>query len=61
MITKLTSIVMAILVIALLYMGGQLLLNGGSAFYAMMGAGLLLSHAICYASELAKGAQSLRQ
>ncbi|ORM76215.1 membrane-bound PQQ-dependent dehydrogenase, glucose/quinate/shikimate family [Pantoea eucrina] len=51
MITKLTSIVMAILAIALLYMGGQLLLNGGSAFYAMMGAGLLLTAVLLFRKQ----------
>jgi len=36
MVNKLTSIVLAILAIALLYMGGKLLMLGGSAFYALM-------------------------
>lgn len=43
MVNKLTSIVMAIVAIAMLYMGGRLLLLGGSAFYALMAAGLLLT------------------
>ena len=43
MINKITSIIMAIFAVALIYMGGQLLLAGGSAFYALMGVGVLLS------------------
>lgn len=43
MVNKLTSIVLAILGIALLYMGGQLLMMGGSAFYALMAVGLLIT------------------
>lgn len=43
MINKITSIIMVIIAIALIYMGGQLLLAGGSAFYALMGVGVLLS------------------
>lgn len=43
MINKITSVVIAILGIAMLYMGGKLLLAGGSFFYALMGAGLLIT------------------
>ena len=43
MINKITSVIMVIFAIALIYMGGQLLLAGGSAFYALMGVGVLLS------------------
>ncbi|QDY41886.1 membrane-bound PQQ-dependent dehydrogenase, glucose/quinate/shikimate family [Candidatus Pantoea soli] len=43
MVNKLTSIVLAILGIALLYMGSQLLIMGGSAFYALMAVGLLIT------------------
>ncbi|RRZ89304.1 membrane-bound PQQ-dependent dehydrogenase, glucose/quinate/shikimate family [Erwinia sp. 198] len=40
---KLTSIVIAIIGIAMLYMGGKLLLLGGSSFYVVMAIGLLLT------------------
>lgn len=40
---KLTSIVIAIIGIAMLYMGGKLLLLGGSPFYAIMALGLLIT------------------
>lgn len=43
MINKITSVIIAIVGIALLYMGGKLLLTGGSAFYALMGVGLLIT------------------
>ncbi|MCU5775478.1 membrane-bound PQQ-dependent dehydrogenase, glucose/quinate/shikimate family [Erwiniaceae bacterium BAC15a-03b] len=43
MINKLTSIVIAIIGIAILYMGGQLLLIGGTPFYAIMAIGLLIT------------------
>ncbi|KOC88181.1 membrane-bound PQQ-dependent dehydrogenase, glucose/quinate/shikimate family [Winslowiella iniecta] len=41
MLNKLTSIVIAIIGIAMLYMGGQLLLIGGTPFYVVMAIGLL--------------------
>lgn len=41
MLNKITSIVIAIVGIAMLYMGTQLLLIGGTPFYALMGLGLL--------------------
>ncbi|MBP2171427.1 quinoprotein glucose dehydrogenase [Erwinia toletana] len=43
MINKLTSIVIAIIGIAMLYMGGRLLLIGGTPFYAIMAIGLLIT------------------
>ncbi|MFH8134513.1 membrane-bound PQQ-dependent dehydrogenase, glucose/quinate/shikimate family [Pantoea osteomyelitidis] len=43
MVNKITSVIIAIFGIALLYMGGKLLLTGGSAFYALMGVGLLIT------------------
>ncbi|WP_024548511.1 membrane-bound PQQ-dependent dehydrogenase, glucose/quinate/shikimate family [Siccibacter turicensis] len=43
MLTKLTSVVFAVLGVALLVMGGQLLFAGGSPFYALMGLGLLIT------------------
>lgn len=43
MINKLTSIVIAIVGLAMLYMGGQLLLAGGTPFYAIMAVGLLIT------------------
>ena len=43
MVNKITSVIIAIVGIALLYMGGKLLLTGGSAFYALMGVGLLIT------------------
>ncbi|MBN7120618.1 quinoprotein [Erwinia billingiae] len=43
MINKLTSIVIAIVGLAMLYMGGQLLMIGGSPFYAIMAIGLLIT------------------
>ena len=43
MVNKLTSIVIAIIGIAMLYMGSQLLMVGGTAFYVVMALGLLLT------------------
>ena len=43
MVNKLTSIVIAIVGIAMLYMGSQLLMVGGSPFYVIMALGLLLT------------------
>jgi len=43
MINKLTGIVIAIAGLAMLYMGGQLLMIGGSPFYAIMAIGLLIT------------------
>ncbi|WP_338563524.1 membrane-bound PQQ-dependent dehydrogenase, glucose/quinate/shikimate family [Erwinia sp. E_sp_B04_7] len=43
MINKLTSIVIAIVGLAMLYMGGQLLMLGGTPFYAVMAIGLLIT------------------
>lgn len=41
MLNKLTGIVIAVIAIAMLYMGVQLLMLGGSPFYAVIGIGLL--------------------
>ncbi|MBV4366633.1 membrane-bound PQQ-dependent dehydrogenase, glucose/quinate/shikimate family [Erwinia phyllosphaerae] len=46
--TKLTSIVIAIIGLAMLYMGGKLLLLGGSPFYIVMAIGLLLTAVALY-------------
>lgn len=46
--TKLTSIVIAIIGLAMLYMGGKLLLLGGSPFYVVMAIGLLLTAVTLY-------------
>lgn len=43
MINKLTSIVIALVGIAMLYMGGKLVLVGGTPFYAIMAIGLLIT------------------
>ncbi len=43
MINKLTSLVIAIVGLAMLYMGGRLLLVGGSVFYVIMAIGLLIT------------------
>ncbi|ROR14556.1 membrane-bound PQQ-dependent dehydrogenase, glucose/quinate/shikimate family [Erwinia sp. JUb26] len=43
MVNKLTSIVIAIVGIAMLYMGSQLLMVGGTPFYVIMALGLLLT------------------
>ena len=51
MVNKLTSIVMAIVAVAMLYMGGKLLLLGGSAFYALMAAGLLLAAILLFLNK----------
>ncbi len=51
MVNKLTSIVMAIVAVAMLYMGGKLLLLGGSAFYALMAAGLLLTAVLLFLNK----------
>lgn len=51
MVNKLTSIVMAIVAVAMLYMGGKLLLLGGSAFYALMAAGLLLTAILLFLNK----------
>ncbi|MDU4289066.1 membrane-bound PQQ-dependent dehydrogenase, glucose/quinate/shikimate family [Mixta calida] len=42
MVNKITGIVIALIGAAMLYMGGKLLLLGGSPFYAIMAAGLLV-------------------
>lgn len=42
MVNKLTGIVIALIGVAMLYMGGRLLLLGGSPFYAIMAVGLLI-------------------
>lgn len=41
MLNKLTGIVIAVIAIAMLYMGAQLLMLGGSPFYVIIGVGLL--------------------
>ncbi|KTS18774.1 quinoprotein [Pantoea dispersa] len=51
MINKLTSLVLAILGVALLYMGGKLLLMGGSAFYALMAVGLLITAILLFRNQ----------
>ncbi|MFJ5158690.1 membrane-bound PQQ-dependent dehydrogenase, glucose/quinate/shikimate family [Pantoea sp. NPDC088449] len=51
MVNKLTSIVLAILAIALLYMGGKLLMLGGSAFYALMAVGLLITAILLFRNQ----------
>lgn len=51
MINKLTSLVLAILGIALLYMGGKLLMMGGSAFYALMAVGLLITAILLFRNQ----------
>jgi len=51
MINKLTSIVLAILGCALLYMGGKLLMMGGSAFYALMAVGLLITAILLFRNQ----------
>ncbi|ERK17689.1 Glucose dehydrogenase, PQQ-dependent [Pantoea sp. AS-PWVM4] len=51
MVNKLTSIVLAILGIALLYMGGKLLMLGGSAFYALMAVGLLITAILLFKQQ----------
>ena len=43
MINKISGIAIALVGLALLYMGGQLLLAGGSPFYALMAVGLLIT------------------
>lgn len=43
MINKISGIAIALIGLALLYMGGQLLLAGGSPFYALMAVGLLIT------------------
>ncbi|MTD26306.1 membrane-bound PQQ-dependent dehydrogenase, glucose/quinate/shikimate family [Erwinia sorbitola] len=43
MLNKITSIVIAIVGIAMLYMGTKLLMIGGTPFYALMGLGLLVT------------------
>ena len=51
MVNKLTSIVLAILALALLYMGGRLLMLGGSAFYALMAVGLLITAILLFRNQ----------
>lgn len=51
MINKLTSLVLAILGVALLYMGGKLLMMGGSAFYALMAVGLLITAILLFRNQ----------
>lgn len=51
MINKLTSLVLAILGVALLYMGGKLLMMGGSAFYALMAVGLLITAILLFRNK----------
>lgn len=51
MVNKLTSIVLAILALALLYMGGKLLMLGGSAFYALMAVGLLITAILLFRNQ----------
>ncbi|MBK4784616.1 MAG: membrane-bound PQQ-dependent dehydrogenase, glucose/quinate/shikimate family [Pantoea sp. Pent] len=51
MINKLTSLVLAILGVALLYMGGKLLMMGGSAFYALMAVELLITAILLFRNQ----------
>lgn len=51
MVNKLTSLVLAILGVALLYMGGKLLMMGGSAFYALMAVGLLITAILLFRNQ----------
>jgi quinoprotein glucose dehydrogenase len=51
MVNKLTSIVLALLGIALLYMGGKLMMLGGSAFYALMAVGLLITAILLFRQQ----------
>ncbi|ERH66802.1 quinoprotein [Pantoea dispersa EGD-AAK13] len=51
MINKLSSLVLAILGVALLYMGGKLLMMGGSAFYALMAVGLLITAILLFRNQ----------
>ena len=51
MLNKLTSIVIAIIGIAMLYMGGQLLLIGGTPFYVVMAIGLLATAISLYKNK----------
>ena len=51
MVNKLTSIVLAILALALLYMGGKLLMLGGRAFYALMAVGLLITAILLFRNQ----------
>jgi len=51
MVNKLTSIVLAILALALLYMGGKLLMLGGSAFYVLMAVGLLITAILLFRNQ----------
>ena len=48
MINKLTSLVIALIGLAMLYMGGKLLLVGGSPFYAILAIGLLITAVLLF-------------
>jgi quinoprotein glucose dehydrogenase len=52
MINKLTSIVIALVGLAMLYMGGQLLLVGGSPFYAILAVGLLITAVLLFMNRV---------
>jgi len=51
MVNKLTSIVLALVAIALLYMGSKLVMVGGSAFYALMAVGLLITAILLFRNQ----------
>ncbi len=51
MVTKLTGSVIAIIGIAMLYMGGRLLLLGGSPFYVIMALGLLVTAVLLFKNK----------
>ncbi|PKH26713.1 membrane-bound PQQ-dependent dehydrogenase, glucose/quinate/shikimate family [Enterobacterales bacterium CwR94] len=51
MVTKLTSIIIAIIGIAMLYMGGQLIAVGGSPFYAILAVGLILTAILLFMNK----------
>lgn len=51
MLSKITSIIIAIVAVVMLYMGGELLLLGGSAYYALMAAGLLITAILLFLNK----------
>ncbi|MGH8845120.1 MAG: membrane-bound PQQ-dependent dehydrogenase, glucose/quinate/shikimate family, partial [Advenella sp.] len=52
MINKLTSIVIALVGLAMLYMGGKLWLIGGSPFYAILAIGLLITAVLLFMNRV---------
>ncbi|MEE6801553.1 membrane-bound PQQ-dependent dehydrogenase, glucose/quinate/shikimate family, partial [Escherichia coli O8:H10] len=51
MLNKITSIVIALIGLAMLYMGAKLLLVGGSPFYAVMAVGLIATAVTLYLNK----------